>query len=84
MITAKKLSIYRKYDGDVDGWARAGSWREKKIMSDQDWYDIDELLRRLHLVEAGLASAEFESQTRVMLEERTKNAEVARLLRKHA
>ena len=84
MITAKKLSIYRKYDGDVDGWARVGSRREKKVMSDQDWYEIDELLRRLHLVEKGLASEEFESQTREMLEERTENAEVARLLRKRA
>ena len=84
MITAKKISIYRKYDGDIDTWARFGGFKDKRIMSDHDWHDIDELQRRLRLIKNGLASEDFEMQTKMMLDERVENEEVVRMLRECA
>lgn len=63
MITRDKLKIYKKYSGDIDGWARVGKKSELEIMSDDDWTLVDELLQNLELVEKGLASDSFKSQT---------------------
>lgn len=45
MITKEKLTVYRKYNGDLDLWARIGASKEKSIMSDDDWYLIDSLIQ---------------------------------------
>ena len=59
MITAKKLSIYKKYDGDIDSWARSGRKSEQMEMEDADWYLIESLLQDLKLVSKGLASKDY-------------------------
>lgn len=45
MINNEKILIYKKYEGDLDAWARIGTLEEKKAMSDDDWYLIDNLIQ---------------------------------------
>ena len=59
MISKQKLNIYNKYKGDIDAWSRSGSKKEKEVISDDEWFLIDELLQDLQLVEKGLASESF-------------------------
>lgn len=59
MLTSQKLSVYEKFGGDIDGWARAASAEDKAALSDADWHLIDELLLGLAVVADGLASAAF-------------------------
>ena len=84
MITAEKFAIYRKYSGDVDGWARVGTRTEQRAMSDQDWHKIEEMLQRLRLENSGLASEGYRARTEELLAKRVENEEVVRSLRKYA
>jgi hypothetical protein len=59
MINENKLKIFEKYDGDIDSWVRSGSKKEKSIMTDGDWYNIDAFIQDLSLVKKGLTSFEF-------------------------
>lgn len=59
MITGKKIGIFNRYNGDIDGWARNNSTKEKLIIEDNDWYLIDSFLQDLFLVQKGLASSDF-------------------------
>jgi len=59
MITQDKIKVYKRFDGDIDSWARSGSKNEKLVMNDGDWYMIEELIQDLSLVEKGLASVTF-------------------------
>ena len=56
MITNEKLRIYRRYSGDVDGFARSGSLAEREVISDADWRDLSSIVQRLATVKRGLAS----------------------------
>lgn len=56
MITQEKLKIYKKYDGNIDSWARSGRKKEKTIMEDKDWGMIDGLIQDLKLADRGLAA----------------------------
>jgi len=68
MINLAKLRIYGEFNGDIDGWARASTCKVKSIMTDADWYLIDELLMGLTTVGTGLASPSFvrELETRIL------------------
>ena len=59
MITQDKIKIYKKYSGDIDGWARSGSKIEKTVINDNDWYIIDGFIQDLTLVKKGLTSQTF-------------------------
>lgn len=59
MITIDKIKIYKRFNGDVDGWARIGTAEEKSIMSDEDWFLIDGFIQDLILVKKHLVSDEF-------------------------
>ncbi len=59
MITKEKLDTYKRYDGDIDAWARKGSRKEHALMEDQDWYLIDGLIQDLGLIEKKMASESF-------------------------
>lgn len=59
MINRDKIKIYRKYNADIDLWARIGTRKDKSIMVDSDWYIIDSLLQDLSLVKRGLTSLQF-------------------------
>lgn len=84
MITQEKIKIYNSFQGDVDGWARMGSKKEKAIMSDGDWSLIDGLVQDIQLVEKGLASKEFSNTLHRRLVENCDNPETINQLRKVA
>lgn len=56
MITQEKLKIYKKFNGDIDSWARSGRKKEKAIMEDKDWGMIDGFIQDLKLIDKGLAA----------------------------
>ena len=60
MLTSEQVKLYVKFDGDIDGWARAGG----EGMSDAQWHQLDELVQKLLLVASGEASAEMRSRVR--------------------
>jgi hypothetical protein len=62
MITKEKLAIYKGYRGDVDGWARANK-KSERIISNDDWHLIDELLLQLRIVKKKQATESFTSET---------------------
>lgn len=59
MITLKMIDLYKKYNGDIDGWARTAGIDEKSVMTDSDWYEIDAFVHEYGLVKSGLASARY-------------------------
>lgn len=62
VLTVKKLAVYDRFGGDIDGWARASSAEDKAALSDGDWHLIDALLQGLALAAGGLASAAFSQE----------------------
>ena len=58
-LTIAKLEIYRRYGGDLDGWARHARDVQRAGIDDADWALIDELLLGLDLVARGEASASY-------------------------
>jgi len=59
MLTLEKLRIYRRFGGDIDGWARTRGRGDGSGMTDDDWSLIEELRQGLRIVSSGQASAEF-------------------------
>lgn len=59
MITKEKIAVYTYFNGDIDGWARAGTRNQKAIMNDKDWLLIEELLQDIRLLKRGLASETY-------------------------
>jgi hypothetical protein len=59
MLTLEKLKTYRRFGGDIDGWARCQDGTDDCGMTDADWHLIDELIGALHLVASGKASSQF-------------------------
>ena len=84
MITAEKLKIYRRFGGDGDGWVRMGTRREKKIMTDQDWAEIDQLFQRLRIEKSGVAADNYIMETERMIAEYVENVRVANEMRECA
>lgn len=62
MITEEMLALYCRFDGDIDGFARAGLAHERVLISDQQWYELDALLQELHLAKANLVSAKYRAE----------------------
>jgi hypothetical protein len=50
MITLSKIKIYKRFNGDIDGWARTGTNEEKSIIDDNDWFLIDAFIQDIGLV----------------------------------
>jgi len=75
MITKEKIIIYKKYNGDIDAWARVGKKRERAVMSDRDWSLIDEFVQNLEMLKKGFVSKNFEIQTYEKLEKLCENEE---------
>jgi hypothetical protein len=59
MLTMEKLNTYKKFDGDIDGWARSSIGDDNSNVTDDDWYLIDELVMELTEVGKGFASPNF-------------------------
>jgi len=58
MLTLDKLKMYRRFDGDIDGFARSRVDNRSGI-TDEDWRVIDELRQALFVVRSGQAAPEF-------------------------
>lgn len=58
MLTPGKIWLYRRFNGDIDGLARAGINDSTGEVLD-DWRLIDELRQALFLIWSGRAAPEF-------------------------
>jgi hypothetical protein len=59
MITIEKIRIYNYFNGDIDGWARAGTKEQKAIIQDKDWFLIEGFVQDIRLGKKGLASETY-------------------------
>lgn len=59
MITIKHIEIYKKYDGDGDGFTHCATPEEKMIMDYKYWSLIDTFIQDLFIIKKGLASTTF-------------------------
>jgi hypothetical protein len=84
MITTAKLEIYKRYDGDVDGWGRRAKKKEKEIMTDADFYEIQVLIQKVTILKRGFASEEFAQRINDAIQMQTDNQETADMLMKIA
>ena len=81
MITKDKIQIYKNYGGDVDGWARVGSKKEKELMNDEDWFLIEDLLQDLSLLKSGNSSKEYNAKISEKLKEKCSDEETIKRLK---
>jgi hypothetical protein len=81
MITKEKLNNYIFFNGDIDGWARAGTHSQKEGMSDSDWFLIDNLMQDLVIAQNGNASADFCSTLEQKLADNCDSNETVKLLK---
>ncbi|HEX8576638.1 MAG TPA: hypothetical protein VF677_10140 [Flavobacterium sp.] len=81
MITQDKIKIYKRYNGDIDSWARSGSKKEKLVMNDNDWYLIDGLIHDYSLVKKGLTSSSFSNNLNDKLKENCDSEETIKALK---
>jgi len=80
MITKYKLEIYKRYDGDIDGWSRIGKKKEKEIMTDDDWFEIRELRQKVFMLKGGLVSEDFAQIIREAIKRQTDDEVTANIL----
>lgn len=59
MITIDKIKIYKRFNGDVDGWARIGTKEEKSIINDNDWFLIEGFIQDISIIKKCIASDTF-------------------------
>lgn len=59
MLTLEKLKVYESFRGDIDGLARSSIATNRSVMTDSDWYLIDELMMGLDSIASGLSSDGF-------------------------
>jgi len=59
MLTLDKLNIYRRFDGDLDGWARIANGHDASGITYADWLLIEDLRQGLALIAAGQTSQTF-------------------------
>jgi hypothetical protein len=62
MITIEKLKIYQHFRGDVDGWVRTGSEKDKYIIKNTDWFLIDSLIQDIFLIRKDLVAKSFKTK----------------------
>jgi hypothetical protein len=84
MITDEKLTVYRRFGGDIDGWVRVATPHERALMTDEDWADISEILLRLALVKSGQAADVYAAETKRIISAKVENEGVAKRLSDYA
>jgi len=82
VITIDKIKIYKRFNGDIDGWARIGTKEEKSIMNDNDWFLIEGFIQDISLVKKGLASDAFMKSINERLKENCDSEETIELIKK--
>ena len=81
MLTQEKLKTYRRFGGDIDGYARSHGQGDTSGITDEDWALIDELCGALFIVAAGKASAEFAATVDRRLQEAAADPETCEQMR---
>lgn len=81
MITIDKLKVYQKYGGDIDMWSRGASNRDRSIMDDRDWSNIDKAIQLLTIIQNGHASPELQLRTQEFLSEIVDTEDAIQFLR---
>lgn len=84
MITKEKLRIFKKYNSDIDAWARVANRKELKVISDNDWYQIDEFIQNLGLISKNSVSESFKLSVFEKLEQACDNIETMEKLKNMA
>lgn len=84
MITTDKLTIFRRFCGDIDSWARQSSKKEKAAMNDSAWALIGSLIQDILLVKNGLASHDFSDKLQQRLKESCDGAKTIERLKRFA
>lgn len=80
MITIDKIKIYKRFNGDIDGWVRVGTKEEKSIMNNNDWFLIEGFIQDINLVKKGLASDTFMNSINERLKENCDSKETIELI----
>jgi len=81
MLTQEKLETYRRFGGDIDGYARSRGRGDTSGITDEDWALIDDLRGALFIVAAGKASPEFAAVVERRLQETAADPETCELIR---
>jgi hypothetical protein len=58
MLTKSKVQTYKRFNGDIDGWARV-SRKSKDEITETEWTSIDQLIQKLTISKRGLGSKGF-------------------------
>lgn len=75
MLTLTKIRVYRKYGGDIDGFARAKNPKDYSLVTDDEWLLIDSLIQKLALVKNGKASPEYAKRISVEVRQNVEGEE---------
>lgn len=84
MITLRHIEIYKKYNGDGDGFTRCATFEEKAFMDYKYWSIIENFMQDLIIIKNGLASNTFILSTNKKMEEIFDNKETIDTLKKMA
>ena len=84
MLTLEKLRTYRRFGGDIDGYARSHGRGDTSGITDAEWQLIDELRAALFIVGSGKASPEFAAVVERRLQEASTDPETREQMRQLA
>jgi hypothetical protein len=74
MISLEKMKVYEKFGGDMDGAQRTNDKVALEMGRSGDWKVIGDALQRWTIVSHGVASEEFQVETRKLLGENFEKA----------
>lgn len=58
MLTISKICTYKRFNGDIDGWARV-SRKTKADITENEWTQLDQLIQKLTICKRGLGAEDF-------------------------
>ena len=62
MITIEKINIYKEYRGYYDGYFTQNKTALKKVITDDEWFLLSNLIEDIFLVKKGVAAKSFENE----------------------
>jgi hypothetical protein len=81
MITLSKIRIYESFKGDIDAWTCASRDKNDESMNGDDFYEISQLLQKIHLLKNSLVSNAFADEiTREIAAKSENQATIAKLM----
>ena len=67
MLTIKKIKIYNKFGGDIDGFSRGRKMSQQNLFNDNDWSLIDEFEQDIKLISDRVVSKEYREKALIKL-----------------